>query len=225
MTLLPRAENGWLVPPAQRKLTPDRYHQGHRPERLEPIEAAIWHFGVAGSKTGMVRWLTRRDKHYVSAHFVIGRDGAITQLAPLTDRCIHAGGETSKLFKRGGVNNRTVGIELENWGPLARGPGGRLLNAYGDPTGSEVRGVVEAEGKLWDAYTDELLDAACELAQALAVAVPVLADPKRHLGHNVVDRNRKIDPGPHFPWERIHAAVGGAPMPAGDHLPRGCRLV
>lgn len=210
-------DKGWIVPAAQRRLTPDRYHPGHRPDRVKPIEAFIWHYAVGGTKAGVVGWLTRRDDTYVSAHFVVGKDGAITQLAPLTDRCIHAGGGTSKLFGRGAVNDRTVGAELVNWGPLTRHRG-RLVNAYGNATGVEVEDVVEIDGQLWDAYTEAQMQAACDLACAVAEAVPVLRDPERHLGHTDVDPARKRDPGPHFDWHRLRRALRPAPTPA------GCRL-
>lgn len=56
----------------------------------------------------------------VSAHFVIDREGVITQYVSVMDRAWHAG--ASSFEGRGGCNDYSVGIELEGVDDLAYEP-------------------------------------------------------------------------------------------------------
>lgn len=83
----------------------------------------------------------------VSAHFLIERDGAITQFVSCLDRAWHAG--VSRFCDRDGCNDFSIGIELEGTDhepfseaqyaalvPLCR----LLQQAYPDITPERVRG-------------------------------------------------------------------------------------
>jgi N-acetylmuramoyl-L-alanine amidase len=199
--LLEVIDSGWLVPPQRRRLTPNRNAAGAA--MVAPIEACVWHYTASGATAGTIAWLCDPAAR-ASAHFVVGRDGEVWQLAPLTDRTWHAGGSASRLLGRGNVNGRSVGVEVVNWGPLRRGDGGRLLPWAGRAVEVET---TEVDGRLWDAYPEAQIRACETLASVLSFAEPALADPARHVGHQDVDPRRKIDPGPHWPWERIRAAV------------------
>ena len=48
----------------------------------------------------------------VSAHFVVGKDGTIVQMVPLTERAWHAG--VSEFHGVPGVNDYSIGIEISN---------------------------------------------------------------------------------------------------------------
>lgn len=48
----------------------------------------------------------------VSAHFIVERDGTVTQMVPVGRRAWHAG--TSRLGRRANVNDYSVGIEIVN---------------------------------------------------------------------------------------------------------------
>ena len=61
--------------------------------------------------------LARADTS-VSAHLVIARSGQILQLLPFNVKAWHAG--YSSLEGRQNVNNFSIGIELDNAGPLHR---------------------------------------------------------------------------------------------------------
>jgi N-acetylmuramoyl-L-alanine amidase len=197
----------WLVPAEQRTLTPDRYTPSAHPSRVKPLEAIVYHYTVSRSASGSARWLSTKDASFVSAHFVIGLDGEVIQLAPLEDRTFHAGGPTAKLFGRFGVNERTIGIELVNLGPLTKTHMG-LVDAYGRAVTREVRTFVDRKGQSWEAYPEAQIAALEDVVRRIIAFEPSLAARERHVGHEHVDPTRKRDPGPAFPWDRINALVG-----------------
>src|SRR5690349_13936417 len=102
----------WLVAEGDRQLTPNRYSESNQPWHVRPIEFVVYHF-TAGAFDGSLRWLTSVDSR-VSAHFLIAKSGRIVQLAPLHDRTWHAGGRTSSWRGARFVNDRSIGVEIEN---------------------------------------------------------------------------------------------------------------
>lgn len=230
---MPRPSPVWVVPEAFRRLTPNRYHRGHLARRIEPIEFIVYHY-TAGSFDGSLRWLTSRDSR-VSAHFLVKKNGEIWQMAPLDDRTWHAGGQTSRWREAGRVNNRSIGIEIENWGPLKarrRGSTTEVLTYRDLPYSGDV--FEAADTQIWDAYPEDQIAAVEDLTRRLVEKLPQLREADggvsgppdgRLIGHQHVDPTRKQDPGPAFPWARILLAaespdgvVTGAPRPAGCKL-------
>ena len=211
--------NAWIVPDGDRFPAADQYSPGQTSrgtQLVQPVEACVWHW-TAGphESTG---WLTRRDSVFVSVHFSVSRNGRIKQMIPLTHRGAHAGGRSSRLFGKQAVNARTVGVEVENLGKLVRNGGewGYTTTRGWYPI-PEGRRIVRLDGNAYEAFTDRQKDAIVRLARMLAIALPVLADPTRHVGHNEVDPTRKIDPGPLFPWSElrrhlVYAAADPVPL-------------
>jgi N-acetylmuramoyl-L-alanine amidase len=198
----------WLVPDDRRDFTPDRYHPGNKPRRIKPIEAVVLHYTAGQSPRGVRNWLTRRDSHYVSSHFLVERDGEVWQLAPLEDRTFHAGGRSSKLFGAGNVNGRTIGIELMNAGPVRENEDGEWVTWSGKRFRHAGVCVGHPRSNYWEAYTAPLLETLCEfLVPELIAEFPVLESPSNWVGHEHVDPSRKTDPGPAFPWEVLKRAV------------------
>lgn len=202
----------WIVDPRLQVLSPDRYHAGNQPEYIRPIEGVIYHYTGPGTGPGIVRWLSARDENYLSAHFVVDRNGTTYQLVPLTDRAFHAGGPTSKFLGSSNVNGRTIGIEIVNAGPLILGPGGM----YQDSAGRRFEGSMVSAGgapryryTVWEAYGTRQIEAVLALTRFLVKVFPILAQEadRRLVGHEDVDPTRKQDPGPHFPWAVIRASV------------------
>ncbi|MBN8223635.1 MAG: N-acetylmuramoyl-L-alanine amidase [Xanthomonadales bacterium] len=123
-----------------------------------------------------------------SGHYYIDRDGTVLRYVP-EERVAH---------HVRGLNPRSIGIELVN--------GGR----YPHWLDSRHQAMDEP-------YPDAQIDALVALLHALAARLPAL----RHIaGHQDLDRervpasddpsiqvHRKLDPGPHFPWTRVLAAV------------------
>ncbi len=134
----------------------------------------------------------------VSAHLVIGRDGYISQLVSFKRIAWHAG--ISSWNGREGLNRYSIGIELDNAG---------LLQKKGDWFYSYFGGVYEAsqvmeyveDGKVtyWHKYSSEQIDVLTEVCALLAQKFPI----KEILGHSEIAPERKIDPGPAFPMDRV----------------------
>lgn len=82
---------------------PRNYEKGYRSPSL--IRYVVIHT-IEGSYWGAISWF-RNPKARVSAHYVVGRGGASTQMVPLTRSAWHAG--------NGWMNRRSVGIEHEGY--------------------------------------------------------------------------------------------------------------
>lgn len=179
---------------------------------IEPIEAVIYHYTGSTRPEPTKRWLTMKDEHYVSAHFLVERDGTVWQMAPMDERTFHAGGRSSKLFGKGNTNGRSIGIEVMNVGPVTH-KDGEYRTSFdkkfeGRPLYCSQEAALKYGFGIWEDYDEPQVQALERLTRKLKEAFPVLASEpnKRLLGHEDVDPSRKIDPGPLFPWERIRAA-------------------
>ena len=136
-----------------------------------------------------------------SGHFYIDRDGRLEQYAPLNRIAHHVRG----------YNPRSIGIELVNRGRWPHWLDSRH-QAMDEP------------------YPDAQIDALAALLQDLAATLPSL----RHIaGHEDLDREqvpasddpavlvqRKLDPGPRFPWARVLAQTPLQRLPL-QELPSG----
>ena len=207
----------WIAPPERRKLTPNRYHAGNRPELLLPVELVVIHYTAAAAESGSLAWLTD-NRALASAHFLIGRSGDLWELAPLEDRTWHAGGASSR-WRGQPPNPRSVGIELANVGPLTKRPAAGVPDRLVDANGRVFTGEVFSapDGGLWEAFPEAQLAALDGLARELLARFPALAEASppegqlaRWCGHADVDPKRKVDPGPAFPWPRLRGIVAGS---------------
>lgn len=215
----------WFVPEQARRLTPNRYHAGYRPDFVRALQVLVLHYTVGYTAEGAARWLCNPDAK-ASAHFVVGHQGQVLQLAPLNERTWHAGGRSSR-WRGLHVNPRSIGIEIANLGPL-RVQGGKVVDAWK----REFRGeVFEADdGSLWQRFEDEQVEAVNRLIVMSCSAFPQLlasdagdGQLPRIVDHQAVDPSRKIDVGPAWPWERTVSVLEdgfGAPAVADlrDHL-------
>ena len=208
--------SGWLVPEGQRVLTPHRYHADYRPGRVLPVELVVVHWTASptnaatptGADHGRIRRWLRGKTSKNSTHLVICRDGGVIQGAPLYDRTWHAGGTTwAGLGGRNvrSINSRSIGFDLENVGPLKMRDG-VLRDCYG----GVHHGLAEEDehGRLWEPYSEIQIATMLWLACRLVEVFPVLADFRRWVGHEHI-KDTKQDPGPLFPWMRLHDKLEG----------------
>ncbi len=172
---------------------------------LDAHEYLVMHFTAGTSAESSVNWLTSRDAG-ASAHLVIGRDGNITQLVPFNKRAWHAG--HSAWGARVGLNNYSIGIELDNAGALTRtGSHWTVWSGQSVPEDEVILATHENGGgeRGWHAYTQVQIEVAMEVATVL-VRKYALLDV---VGHDDIAPSRKTDPGPAFPMRNFRAHVMG----------------
>ena len=138
------------------------------------------------TSTDLARSLQLLTEGEVSSHYLIGDSPAtIYRLVDEDRRAWHAG--VSQWQGRTWLNGTTIGIELVNQG-FYQGPNGRY----------------------WQPYAPAQIEA----------LIPLLKDiVQRHqlplgsiIGHSDIAPQRKVDPGPLFPWKQL-ADAGLVPWP------------
>ena len=175
----------------------------------------VFHYTAGSSAASAIATLcTQKPQANTSAHLVLARDGAITQLAPFDRVTWHAG--TSQWMHVVGLNGTSIGIEVDNAGPLNL-VGDHYVAWFGrEIPAAEVMLAAHKHGgpvRPWHAYTALQIERCLELAELL-VAHYGLAEV---LGHDDIARGRKLDPGPAFPL----ASIAGRVLGRGDDvLPR-----
>ncbi len=165
----------------------------------------VMHYTAGRDADSSIRWLTRSDAR-ASAHLVIARDGAITQLVPFDRVAWHAG--PSRWQGVSGLNRHSIGIELDNAGQLER-KGGRWRAWFGAAYSDEeiMEAPLRGSGRMcgWHLYTPEQLDVALEASRAIIHAYGL----QELLGHDDISPGRKFDPGPAFPMGSFRAKLFG----------------
>lgn len=167
----------------------------------------VMHYTAGRSLESSVESLCmRKPSGNASAHLVLGRDGAIVQLAPFNVVTWHAG--ISQWNGQSGLNNLSIGIEMDNAGILKR-VGTKYVAWFGKayPESEVVLAAHKHGGGVqpWHAYTEPQIARALELAELL-VQHYALEDV---LGHEDIAPGRKTDPGPAFPLESIRGSALG----------------
>ncbi|MDR5820440.1 N-acetylmuramoyl-L-alanine amidase [Caballeronia sp. LZ043] len=129
----------------------------------------------------------------VSVHYVVPDapriehgEPVVYQLVPEDKRAWHAG--VSSWQGATELNASSIGIENVNLGPI--GPTGPL-----------------SEGK-WQPYPPAQVDALIQLSRDIVARYHI--PPTRVVGHSDIAPQRKIDPGPLFPWRTLYDAGVGA---------------
>ncbi|NIA69132.1 N-acetylmuramoyl-L-alanine amidase [Pelagibius litoralis] len=184
---------------------PVRYAESPNRSGVLTPRFLIMHYTAGGSFEGSLRHMTKRESS-ASAHLLIGRDGAIAQLVPFNRIAWHAG--VSRWQGLSGLNRHSIGIELDNAGPLDR-QGDQWRAWFGrDYPKDQVLVARHKNGgrrRGWHSYSEAQIATALEAATALCRHYD-LADV---LGHDDVAPDRKTDPGPAFPMESFRAAALG----------------
>ena len=165
----------------------------------------VMHFTAGRNATESVDWLINK-RAKASAHVVIGRDGSVTQLVPFDRVAWHAGASSWEGLE--GMNNHSIGIELDNAGRLTRhGDRWRAWFGVDYDEADVIQAVHKHETALcgWHDYTPEQIDSALQVAGLLLEKYSL----RDVVGHEDVAPHRKCDPGPAFPLVSFRARLMG----------------
>ncbi|WP_110687422.1 N-acetylmuramoyl-L-alanine amidase [Salinicola aestuarinus] len=125
----------------------------------------------------------------VSSHYLVSRSPiahgqpVVRQLVGEQQRAWHAG--VSAWEDRTQLNDTSIGVEIVNDGPTDT-----------------------PRGRRWQEYPDTQIETVIALVSDLATRYDL--PPTAIVGHSDIAPQRKIDPGPRFPWHRLHLAGIGA---------------
>jgi len=181
----------WLTTACTTSTTIDRgtYYAdtSHRAEHADSrVRFLVMHY----TEIDEAQSLEVLTKEAVSAHYVVpdkpplkNGEPVVWQLVPEEQRAWHAG--VSYWQGTTELNAASIGIENVNLGPIDT-PAGRT----------------------WQPYPAAQVDALLRLAKDIVTryAIP----PTRVVGHSDLAPQRKIDPGPLFPWKALYDGGVGA---------------
>ncbi|KFX70794.1 N-acetylmuramoyl-L-alanine amidase [Pseudomonas taeanensis MS-3] len=140
------------------------------------VQYIILHY----TSTDLPRSLRLLTEQEVSSHYLIGDAPAtIYRLVDENRRAWHAG--DSQWQGRTWLNGNSIGIELVNQG-------------YRDTP----------EGRVWQPYSQAQIEALIVLLKDIMQRHQLA--PGSIIGHSDVAPQRKVDPGPLFPWRRLAEA-------------------
>jgi N-acetylmuramoyl-L-alanine amidase len=157
----------------------------------------VLHFTAGSSLASSTQWLcSARSK--ASAHVIVGKDGTVNQLVPFNAIAWHAGESVWRGFT--GLNKYAIGIELDNMGPLVKGPDGSLRSVPGGPVVQPEDAFYGAHKnggafRWWDKYPQAQLD---KLARVVADVCKEFPSITEIVGHDDIAPKRKVDVGPAF---------------------------
>lgn len=172
---------------------------------IQPLYLVL-HYTAGTSAQAAVDWFVNPAAR-ASAHLVVDRDGAITQMVPFNRRAWHAG--ESRWGELSDLNTYSIGIELVNAGKLSQRADGTWQNwSKKAIPASEVtlaKHKNEASEHGWHEYTTAQIEATIAIGTALTKQYGL----RDVLGHDDIAPARKVDPGPLFPTESVRARVLG----------------
>jgi N-acetylmuramoyl-L-alanine amidase len=174
-------------------------------------EILVLHYTATDTAPGAIATLTDgRSANRVSAHLVLDKDGAVTQLLPLNVVGWHVG--VSAWNKHAGCNAFSIGIEQVNAGVLNKMADGSFQTQIGKHK-IAAADVIHAQHRIthgwayWADYPDIQVQTAIAIGQALHAAYRF----KDVVGHEDVatPRGRKIDPGPAYSLDLVRTRILG----------------
>lgn len=170
----------------------------------------VIHFTASGPGSDIAAYFSKSVAK-VSAHLVIRRDGTIKQCVPFDTVGWHAG-KSQWRDKSGtmhvGLNQDSIGIEIENWGPLTRsGSGWRSWTNQSVDPAHVIEAAHKNDGMVrgWETFTTSQVEATIGAAQAICSTYKI----EEIVGHDDIAPLRKTDPGPAWNMASFRAKVFG----------------
>ena len=170
----------------------------------EQIDMLVLHYTDGPSLDECVAIFRDPDRR-VSCHYIVGLDGTLLQMVRDEDCAWHCG--TSSWRGREGCNRRSLGIEIVNWGRLKKENGSFFCwpedfsTPYGGPP------PIAAEGDWWTPYPAGQVEQVVSLSGHLVERHKIPLD--NVVRHSDIAPDRKIDPGPAFPWVEFKDSMAG----------------
>lgn len=152
------------------------------------------------SQFSSVDWFKSKECG-TSAHFVVERDGTVTQMVPLNRKAFHAG--ASKWKGQSGLNSCSIGIEIVNPGKMDA-DGKAWFGPCCKPQEIEFKSTPEHGDGWWLPYTEAQVAAVKLLCTLIVEEYP---DCNEILTHWQISPKRKIDTNPLFPLREVRKAV------------------
>ncbi|WP_168016571.1 N-acetylmuramoyl-L-alanine amidase [Halomonas salinarum] len=178
----------------------DGYSVDHR-HTATSHSSRVRHLVIHYTDAGEAESLRALTGPRVSSHYLIpqpegGGLAPVYQLVSETRRAWHAG--ASSWNGRENINDTSIGIEIVN-----TGPNGRFADLEaGEPLG-------------WAPFHNDQITTLIALAKDIVSRHGIT--PTAVVSHAEIAPTRKIDPGPAFPWQRLHQA-GIGPWPDVDRV-------
>jgi N-acetylmuramoyl-L-alanine amidase len=163
----------------------------------------VIHFTSGATAKSSINFWRSKEANGASAHIVIDRDGTLYQCRQFNVTCGHAGRSEWKGFES--LNSCSIGIELAN-----AGDDSKLASKYTKLPLVKASHKNGSTTKEWEAYPEEQLKVCVDVSRAI-VARYNLDDV---VGHEDIAPNRKNDPGPAFPMQRLREACGFNGLPS-----------
>lgn len=165
----------------------------------------VAHYTAGRSAANSANWLCSKAAK-ASAHLIIGREGSLYQLVNFDSVAWHAG--PSAWGKLTGLNNFSIGIELDNPGFVVKDGAGKWRSLALGVTYENHDVVVDERGMGWVTYTVPQLTLLEQVGLEIIEAYPSLKDI---VGHSdiCVPAGRKPDPGFAYPAESIRSKLFG----------------
>lgn len=171
--------------------------------QIEPSLIVVHDTAGDLSDAGAISWLSNPISR-ASAHFVISREGRITQLASCNVKTWHAGASFYK--GRQGCNSFSIGIEHVNPGKMLAGGLSAYGKTYSIPEYGIRRIVTPHHGDgHWMPYTEEQLGASLGLCLAIRERYGI-TDVAPHWE---ISPGRKVDTNPLFPLASVRGRLTG----------------
>ncbi len=167
------------------------------------VDYVVIHF-TSENFADSLRLLTQPSDYPVSSHYLIPETGDssyphsrlyVHRLVPEHGRAWHAG--RSAWGDETSLNDRSIGIELVNLSGCAR-----VLSELLTP--EELESACE-----FSAFDEPQLALLLRLLQDILERYPDI-DPRDIVAHSDIAPDRKVDPGPTFPWRRLYEQGIGA---------------
>ena len=162
---------------------------------------------TTGNFQGSLDILTKDSGNPVSSHYLIpepgdasyaGKDLKLYSLVPEEGRAWHAG--SSYWAGKTALNDMSIGIELVNQTYCRRSE---------QPLPPEQANQEPARICFYPDFPESQLDILTDLLEGI-MARHTEIKPTEIVGHADIAPQRKIDPGPRFPWQRLYRLGYGA---------------